>query len=55
MQYEDDGSWEIVVADRDPGHPNWVETQGHTEGLLWFRWFLPAETPGRPTTEVVPL
>jgi len=55
MQYEDDGSWEIVVAHRDPGHPNWIETQGHTEGLLWFRWFLPDRTPERPTTEVVPL
>lgn len=51
----EDGSWEIVIAGHDPGHPNWIDTQGHTEGLLWFRWFLPAETPARPTTEVVPL
>jgi hypothetical protein len=50
--YEDDGSWEIVVAADDPGHPNWVCTQGHDHGLLWFRWFHPAATPGRPTTEV---
>ena len=38
-----------------PGHPNWVQTQGHTEGLLWFRWFLPDYTPDRPTTEVITL
>ncbi len=50
-----DGSWTIVVSDRDPGHPNWVRTQGHREGLLWFRWFLPERTPDRPTTEVVKL
>src|SRR6266545_7529200 len=51
--YEDDGSWEIVVAAHGPGHPNWVCTQGHASGLLWFRWFHPASTPARPTTEVV--
>jgi hypothetical protein len=50
--YEDDGSWEIVVAARDPGQPNWVRTQGHPRGRLWFRWFLPDATPERPTTEV---
>jgi hypothetical protein len=52
---EDDGSWRIVVAAADPGHPNWISTQGRTSGLLWFRWFLPAETPGRPACRVVPL
>ena len=55
VQYEDDGSWTIVVASRDPGHPNWLSTAGHPRGLLWFRWFLPSATPDRPTTEVVPL
>src|SRR5204863_8416979 len=55
VQYEDDGSWTIVVAGRDPGHPNWLSTAGHPKGLLWFRWFLPSATPERPTTEVVKL
>jgi hypothetical protein len=52
--YQADGSWEIAIAARDPGHPNWVSTQGHATGRIWFRWFLPAHTPQRPTTEVVP-
>lgn len=26
VSYEPDGSWEIVISDRDPGHPNWVST-----------------------------
>jgi hypothetical protein len=52
---EDDGSWRIVVAAADPGHPNWVSTQGRTSGLLWFRWFLPAETPVQPACRVVPV
>lgn len=51
----DDGSWTIVVAHRDPGHPNWVSTQGHRQGLLWFRWFLPASTPDQPAVRVVPV
>ena len=53
VEYDDDGSWTIVVSARDPGHPNWVATQGHPDGMLWFRWFHPAATPDRPTTEVV--
>jgi hypothetical protein len=48
----DDGSWRIVVAAHEPGHPNWVSTQGHERGLLWFRWFLPSETPTRPVCRV---
>jgi hypothetical protein len=54
VTYEPDGSWEIAIASRDPGHPNWVSTQGHATGRIWCRWFLPAETPTRPTTTVVP-
>jgi hypothetical protein len=53
VTYEPDGSWRIVVSEHDPGSPNWVRTQGHRHGLIWFRWFLPDATPVRPTTEVV--
>jgi hypothetical protein len=55
VQYDDDGSWTIVVGGRHPGHPNWISTAGHPRGMLWFRWFHPAATPERPTTEVVKL
>ncbi|MGE2735845.1 DUF1214 domain-containing protein [Mycolicibacterium vaccae] len=55
VSYEPDGSWRIVVSDRDPGHPNWVSTAGRTTGLIWLRWFLPAETPARPRCRVVPV
>jgi hypothetical protein len=53
--YEHDGSWTIVIAESDPGHPNWVSTAGHGYGTIWFRWFLPSETPRPLTTEVVAL
>lgn len=48
VQYEADGSWQIRIAARDPGAPNWISTQGHRRGVLWFRWFLPEETVARP-------
>jgi len=51
--YEDDGSWTLVVAARDPGHPNWLSTAGHPRGRIWFRWFYPAVTPEVVTAEVV--
>ena len=53
VEYEPDGSWTIVVASRRPNHPNWVSTAGHRKGRIWFRWFLPAETPEHPQVEVV--
>jgi hypothetical protein len=55
IAYEPDGSWTIVVAATDPGHPNWVSTAGHKRGRIWFRWFLPDATPERPAVELVPL
>jgi hypothetical protein len=55
VAYEDDGSWEIVIAPTDTGHRNWVSTAGHHKGRIWFRWFLPDETPAQPTVEVVQL
>lgn len=47
--------WRVVITGRDPGEPNWVSTQGHEHGLIWFRRFHPAETPQRPTTTLAQL
>lgn len=55
VTYEPDGSWRLVVAAADPGVENWLDTQGHQRGLLWFRWFLPESLPERPRCTVVPL
>ena len=30
--YEPDGSWKLVIAARDPGHPNWLSTAGPPQG-----------------------
>ena len=37
-QADPDGKVRIVVADRNPGVTNWVETLGHRRGYLQFRW-----------------
>jgi len=37
-RYEPDGSVRIVVARANPRMPNWIDTRGHREGTLLFRW-----------------
>jgi hypothetical protein len=44
MEIDDDGVLRWVVAHRDPGIPNWVDTTGHPEGFLVPRWAY-TETP----------
>jgi len=43
--YEDDGSVKIIVAHKDPGHVNWVETAGHNMGTMCWRWIGATEHP----------
>jgi hypothetical protein len=50
---EPDGSFRVVVAHRDPGVPNWVETAGHRAGLVFCRWLQADELPEPPTSTVV--
>jgi hypothetical protein len=49
---EPDGSVRIVVAEEDPGVPNWLRTCGWTDGVLIFRYLYPDEKPARPDTRV---
>jgi hypothetical protein len=52
--YEPDGSVRVVVAHRDPGHPNWLDTVGHRRGTMCWRWVRASDHP-QPRTRVVPL
>lgn len=52
--YEDDRSVRLIVAHEDPGHPNWIETAGHTSGTMCFRWVRAEEFP-QPQTRLVKL
>jgi hypothetical protein len=38
---EPDGSLRLIVAARDPGHPNWLDTAGHARGTIGVRWVGP--------------
>ena len=44
MSTDPDGVIRIVLAHRDPGVPNWVDTSGHREGFMAPRWAY-SETP----------
>ena len=51
---DDDGVFRAVVAARDPGVANWLDTAGNGTGAMIFRWVRAAQAPV-PTTRVVPL
>ena len=51
-ELDPDGVARLVIAHRDPGVPNWVDTTGLPEGFLTFRWTY-SELPERlPATKV---
>lgn len=52
--YGPDGRCTIVIAPRDPGRPNWLDTSGHAEGTMCFRWIGASEIVD-PITRIVPL
>jgi len=48
-----DGNFTMVLAHADPGHPNWIDTEGRNLGTMFFRFFLPEGEMVTPTCEVV--
>ena len=52
---EPDGSFRIVIADEDPGVPNWLDTEGRPSGSVFWRFFLPEGDIETPQAEVVKL
>ena len=53
-QLRPDGSFQLVVAHRDPGLPNWLDTSGHTRGTMAVRW-VRAESHPEPICRLVKL
>jgi hypothetical protein len=47
-----DGRFRCVLAHRDPGIANWLDTAGHVEGLLQYRWVWTDDSP-QPTCKTV--
>jgi hypothetical protein len=52
-QLEPDGSARFVVALRDPGTPNWLDTAGHNHGTVGVRWVGQDVEDILPSTRVV--
>ena len=52
-QLEDDGSFRMILAHQDPGVPNWLDTEGHALGLMFWRFFLVDGEVETPSAEVV--
>jgi hypothetical protein len=50
---DSDGRVRMVLAHEDLGTPNWLDTGGHHDGLLTFRWFWPKGDDPTPTTRLV--
>jgi hypothetical protein len=42
---DDDGKCRVVFAGRDPGIANWLDTIGHDQGTMTFRWLLCDDAP----------
>ncbi|MFN8027224.1 MAG: hypothetical protein U0W40_12940 [Acidimicrobiia bacterium] len=43
--YADDGSFTLVLSERDPGVDNWLETAHHRDGHIAIRWQLTDTLP----------
>ncbi len=50
---EADGSFRLVVAADDPGLPNWLDTEGRSFGLVFFRYMLPEGEIEQPRARLV--
>jgi hypothetical protein len=54
MKADADGRFTFVVAHRDPGVDNWLDTEGHAAGTLYWRFLLPEGDIEQPICKVVP-
>jgi hypothetical protein len=56
-QIETDGGgrYRIVISERDPEVANWLDTGGHRQGTIFWRFLLPESEPEKPECTVVPI
>jgi hypothetical protein len=56
-QYQPDGSVKVIVSGRDPVLPNWINTCGHNEGTMCWRWYRlkDGENAVEPSCKVIEL
>jgi len=53
MELGSAGEYRLVIAARDPGVPNWIDTGGHRRGTMFWRFLLPESDPETPRCRVV--
>jgi hypothetical protein len=49
------GTYRIVISEKDPGVPDWLDTGGHPQGTIFWRFLLPDEDPAKPECVVMPV
>ncbi len=54
LHIDEDGLVRVVIAARDPGVPNWLDTGGHLEGIIQYRYIWTRNNP-EPTIRALPL
>ena len=54
-QLDPDGGFHMVLAHRDPGVPNWIDTEGRPFGLVFWRFMLPEGPIETPRAVVMPV
>lgn len=52
VHLDGDGRMRIVLAQRDPGVPNWIDIVGRERGLMVYRWVWSRDNP-LPTSKVM--
>jgi hypothetical protein len=50
-----EGNFEMILAHRDPGRPNWLDTEGRPYGIVFWRFQLPEGDIAPLETEVITL
>jgi Protein of unknown function (DUF1214) len=53
VELDPDGVCRVLVAHRDPGVPNWLDTVGHERGVMIIRWVMVSHRP-QPEVRLVP-
>ncbi|MEZ5571817.1 MAG: hypothetical protein R3E64_07305 [Halioglobus sp.] len=54
-ELDDQGNFEMIVAHKDPGRPNWLDTEGRPYGIMFWRFQLPEGDIPPLETEVITL
>lgn len=55
MRADADGRFSAVVAHQDPGVPNWLDTEGRPNGILYWRFLLSEGEIEQPRCRVMPV